>query len=220
MPSDLAARTVAFEQAKQMAESFNETAALIAGYRDGLMTQAQQQLDDVNVLTAELAAINLQLSTTGGAKPNNSLLDSRDAIIDKLSEYVEVTVDLNNKGVATVTLGDNPNGPRLVQMDRTTQLGAEMANDKLTFVLAPGAENILTSQVTNGSLAGIAAANSTAGDVMAEIDNMAFILVREFNAIHNRGLNLEGERSGDLFRAVDVRSCQIETIPARPANWW
>ena len=205
MPSDLAARTVAFEQAKQMAESFNETAALIAGYRDGLMTQAQQQLDDVNVLTAELAAINLQLSTTGGAKPNNSLLDSRDAIIDKLSEYVEVTVDLNNKGVATVTLGDNPNGPRLVQMDRTTQLGAEMANDKLTFVLAPGAENILTSQVTNGSLAGIAAANSTAGDVMAEIDNMAFILVREFNAIHNRGLNLEGERSGDLFRAVDVR---------------
>ena len=50
-----------------------------------------------------------------------------------------------------------------------------------------------------------AAATATAGDVMAEIDNMAFILVREFNAIHNRGLNLEGERSGDLFRALDVR---------------
>ena len=205
LPSDLAARTVAFEQAKQMAESFNETAALITGYREGLMTQAKQQLDDVNVLTQELAAINLQLSTTGGASQNNSLLDSRDGIIDKLSEYVEVTVALNNKGVATVTLGDNANGPRLVQMDRATLLGAEMANDKMAFVLAPGAENILTSQVTNGSLAGIAAANSTAGDVMAEIDNMAFILVREFNAIHNQGLNLEGERSGNLFRALDVR---------------
>ena len=34
MPSDLAARTVALEQAKQMAESFNETAALISGYRE------------------------------------------------------------------------------------------------------------------------------------------------------------------------------------------
>ena len=149
LPSDLAARTVAFEQAKQMAESFNETAALITGYREGLMTQAKQQLDDVNVLTQELAAINLQLSTTGGASQNNSLLDSRDGIIDKLSEYVEVTVALNDKGVATVTLGDNANGPRLVQMDRATLLGAEMANDKMTFVLAPGAENILTSQVTN-----------------------------------------------------------------------
>ena len=40
---------------------------------------------------------------------------------------------------------------------------------------------------------------------MAEIDNLAFVLVREFNAIHNRGLNLEGESSGDLFRAIDVR---------------
>ena len=205
MPSDLAARTVALEQAKQMAESFNETAALISGYREGLMTQAEQQLGDVNVLTAELAAINLQISTTGGASQNNSLLDSRDAVIDKLSKYVEVSVELNDKGVATVTLGDNINGPRLVEMDSATRLGAEMANDKLTFVLAPGAENILTSQVTNGSLAGIAAATATAGDVMAEIDNMAFILVREFNAIHNRGLNLEGERSGDLFRALDVR---------------
>ena len=74
MPSDLAARTVALEQAKQMAESFNETAALISGYREGLMTQAEQQLGDVNVLTAELAAINLQISTTGGASQNNSLL--------------------------------------------------------------------------------------------------------------------------------------------------
>ena len=203
-PSDLAARTVALEQAKQMAESFNETSGLITSYRDGLMTQADQQLGDVNVLTKELAAINLQLSTTGGTSQNNALLDSRDAVIDKLSKYVEVSVDLNDKGVATVTLGDSFNGPRLVDMDRATRLGVEMVNDKMVFILGPGAENILTSQVTNGSLAGIAAANSTAGDVSAEIDNMAFILVREFNAIHGRGLNLEGEPSGDLFRALDV----------------
>ena len=204
-PSDLAARTVALEQAKQMAESFNETSALINGYSDGLLTRVDQELADVNVLTEELAAINRRLSTTGGATQNNSLLDSRDAIIDKLSEYVEVTVDLNNKGVARVTLGDHGNGPRLVEADKATKLGSTTATGKLGFVLAPGAEDILTSQVTNGSLAGVAAAYSTAGDVMAEIDNLAFVLVREFNAIHNRGLNLEGERSGDLFRAIDVR---------------
>ena len=205
MPSDLAARTVALEQTKQMAESFNQTSQLISGYRDGLMTQAKQQLGDVNVLTEELASINFQLSTTGGSSPNNALLDSRDAVIDKLSEYVELSVDLNDKGAATVTLGNNVNGPRLVEADRATRLGADMVNDKMTFVLGPGAENILTSQVTNGSLAGIAAATATAGDVMAEIDNMAFVLVQEFNAIHSRGLNLEGDRSGNLFRALDVK---------------
>ena len=138
MPSDLAARTVALEQTKQMAESFNQTSQLISGYRDGLMTQAKQQLGDVNVLTEELASINFQLSTTGGSSPNNALLDSRDAVIDKLSEYVEVSVDLNDKGAATVTLGNNVNGPRLVEADRATPLGADMVNDKMTFVLGPG----------------------------------------------------------------------------------
>jgi len=202
-PSDLVARTVALEQAKQMADSFNETAALVGSYMDGLRTQADQQLDDINVLTKELASINVQLSTAG--KGNNALLDSRDAVIDKLSQYVEVTVDLDNNGVARVTLGDHGNGPRLVEVDRATPLGVDVVNGKLGFILAPGAANILTSQVTNGSLAGIGSAFATASDVMAEIDNLAFVLVREFNALHNRGLNLEGEKSGDLFRAIDVQ---------------
>lgn len=202
-PSDLVARTVALEQAKQMSGSFNETAALVGNYMEGLRTQAGQQLGDINVLTEELASINVQLSTTGAG--NNALLDSRDAVIDKLSQYVEVTVDLGNNGVATVTLGNHGNGPRLVEADRAMPLGVDIVNNKLSFILSPGAANILTSQVTNGSLAGIASAFATAADVMAEIDNLAFVLVREFNAIHNRGLNLEGEKSGDLFRAIDVQ---------------
>jgi len=202
-PSDLVARTVALEQARQMADSFKETAALVNGYMDGLRTQARQQISDINVLTEELASINVQLST--GGKGNNALLDSRDAVIDKLSEYVQVTVTLNNKGVASVTLGDHANGPRLVDVDRATLLGVDIVNGRLGFILSPGAANILTSQVTNGSLAGVASAFATAGDVKAEIDNLAFVLVREFNAIHNRGLNLEGEKSGNLFRAIDVR---------------
>ena len=70
--------------------------------------------------------------------------------------------------------------------------------------MSPNAENILTSQVTNGSLNGLEMAYATAIDVMAEIDNLAFVLVREMNAIHQQGLNLEGEKSGDLFRAIDV----------------
>ena len=204
-PSDLAARTVALEQANQLAESFNETASLITQFQDGLATQATQQLGDLNVLSTELAAINRQLSTAGGATQNNSLLDSRDALIDKLSQYVEVTVELNDKGVARLTLGDSGNGPRLVDMAEAKPLGAEYTEGKLQFIISPGGDNILTSQVTNGSLAGIASANSAAAEVLSEIDNMAFTFVREFNAIHSQGLNLEGQPSGNLFRAVDVQ---------------
>ena len=56
------------------------------------------------MLTNEIASLNRQLATASGTKPNNALLDSRDALIDKLSHLVEVNVDLTDKGVALVTL--------------------------------------------------------------------------------------------------------------------
>ena len=203
-PNDIAARTVALENAKQMADTFTETASLIETYMQGLTTQANEQVDSVNVLTNEIANLNIQLARASGTKPNNALLDSRDALIDRLSKLVEVNVDLTGKGVALVTLGENMNGPRLVENDRATTLGVERQNERMAFILSPNAENILTSQVTNGSLNGLEMAYATAIDVMAEIDNLAFVLVREMNAIHQQGLNLEGEKSGDLFRAIDV----------------
>ena len=214
-PNDLAARTVALEQAKQMADTFTETASLIENHMLGLTTQANEQIASVNVLTKEIANLNRQLATASGTKPNNSLLDSRDALIDKLSELVEVNVQLNNKGVALVTLGGNLNGPRLVENDRATTIGVERQNERMAFILSPNADNILTSQVTNGSLNGLEMAYSNAVDVKAEIDNLAFVLVREMNAIHQRGLNLEGEKSGDLFRAIDV---VIEPNPTNTGN--
>ena len=202
-PNDIAARTVALENAKQMADTFTETASLIETYMQGLTTQANEQVDSVNVLTNEIANLNIQLARASGTKPNNAL-DLRDALIDRLSKLVEVNVDLTGKGVALVTLGENMNGPRLVENDRATTLGVERQNERMAFILSPNAENILTSQVTNGSLNGLEMAYATAIDVMAEIDNLAFVLVREMNAIHQQGLNLEGEKSGDLFRAIDV----------------
>ena len=159
--------------------------------------------------------MNRQLATASGTKPNNALLDSRDALIDKLSKLIEVNVDLTGKGVALVTLGGNMNGPRLVENERATTIGVERQNERLAFVLSPNADNILTSQVTNGSLNGLELAYANAVDVMAEIDNLAFVLVREMNAIHQQGLNLEGEKSGDLFRAIDV---VIEPNPTNTGN--
>jgi len=211
-PSDVAARTVSLEQSKQLAESFNETSALVVDYRNGVMTQVGQAIRDINVLGKELASINHEIMTASGGNQNNSLLDSRDAVIDKLSEYLEVTVDLDRNGAATITLGGNGNGPRLVETNKSTPIGAEVFNGNLTFIMSPGAENIATSQVTNGSLAGLASAFSTAGDVLAEIDNLAFTFVRDVNAVHKRGLNLEGNAGGDLFRAVDV------TVVPNPTN--
>ena len=68
-------RTVAIEQAKQVADSFVQLSGLMEEMKGGLNVQAGHLVDEVNLLTAEIKRINQQLSGGSQSKPNNSLLD-------------------------------------------------------------------------------------------------------------------------------------------------
>ena len=166
--------------------------------------QAGHLVDEVNPLTAEIKRINQQLSGGSQSKPNNSLLDSRDNLIDKLNEYIQVHVTLNDRGAALVTLGENPNGPELVTTDKVVDIGVEQHSNKMLFRLDPNNENILTNKVVGGSIHGLASAYQTAVEVLAEVDRIAFTMVRDANAIHKRGLTLEGENGGDFFQSLKL----------------
>ena len=211
-PSELSVRTLALENARQMADIFVETAVQLNHFKDGLEIRAAQQLDQVNILTSELAQINLKLSTASGTQPNNALLDARDAVIDKLSEYVEVVVSLDRKGAAKLTLGASGNGPLLVGIDKSTNLGVSQEMDKLSFVLEPEADRTPTAQITGGSVMGLSSAFSVANDILSDIDHLAFKLTRETNAVHREGMNLDGELGGDLFASIEVN------LKASPTN--
>ena len=195
-PSSLASRTLALEGARQMASAFSQMANQLENFKSGLEVRASQQLGEVNVLTNKVAQINLQLSTASSSQPNNALLDARDAAIDSLSEYLEVDIILDRKGVAKTTLGSSNNGPLLVGIGNATELGVTQSQNKLSFVLGPGKQDILTAKVTGGSLHGFAAAYNIANEMLAEIDTLAFKMVREVNAVHTKGINLEGEEGG------------------------
>ena len=44
-----------------------------------------------------------------------------------------------------------------------------------------------------------------ADEVIAEIDTLAFLMVREINAIHTKGLDLNGNTGEKFFRDLDVQ---------------
>ena len=51
--------------------------------------------------------------------------------------------------------------------------------------------------------------------MLAEIDTLAFKLVREVNAVHSKGLNLDGLKGGDLFRNIDI---SLDENPTNTGN--
>ena len=187
------------ERGKTVAESFNHLAHLTSELKDGLEFQIQQDINDINILTEELFNLNSQLSGSSSKYAPNALLDSRDVLVDKLNQIAEVTVTLDNKGSALLTLGNTGKGPTLISnLDKTT-LGFELITEKPTFLIDPGTSNIPTSQITNGSLRGLSESYQTIQSIEASIDNLAHIFSRDLNELHMNGLDLEGKNGKELF---------------------
>ena len=214
-PADLAPRVAALERGHSVANAFNQLAYLTSQLKSGVEFQIRQDINDINILNKELFSLNSQLTGASQKNAPNALLDSRDALVDKLNEFSEVTSTLDASGAVRLTLGNTGKGPQILSPIKQTKLGFELISDKLTFLLEPGAENTPTSQITNGSLRGLANAYQTIQSIEASIDNLAYVFARDLNALHMNGLDLEGEDGQALFHTI---SMEPEINPTNMGN--
>ena len=77
----------------------------------------------------------------------------------------------------------------------------------------PQAERLLTRRIDGGAAHGLSTAYLTAVEVMEDVDKMAFDLITSVNAIHKRGLTMEGEAGGDFFQSLrlDLTASAVNT---------
>ena len=200
-PSDLAPRIVAMKSGETLSDMFHQTANLIEELQAGIFTQSSQAMTEINLLSKSLANVNRNIASSAG-KAQNALLDNRDAIIDKISEYAEVTVTLENTGSSTLRLGGSGNGPNLVAGEKAYTLSAATNIDDMQFFLAEGADVRRTSQVSNGKLRGLADAYKSASDAMRSINQLAYQFINDINSIHIQGLDLEGQAGIKMFHGI------------------
>lgn len=202
-PADRAPRTVALEQANALAESFRQLAKELDDVRSGIVKQINQNIKDLNGLAAELANLNRSIGAGTGSK-SNSALDARDALINKISDYVDVTITQNEDGTKSLTLGATGTGPNLVSHDRFATL--EVIDDGLnvSYLIGDGQGFAPTNQIKNGSLKGLNDAYSKSAEIINQIDNLAFSFVRDVNTVHENGINLEGNSGGKFFQMAEI----------------
>ena len=198
-PADRVPRTMFIQSGERLVESFKQTSSLLDVELDSIKQQITNDIESLNALTAELANLNQLISSGGKENASNALLDTRDGIIDNLSNFVEVSVKLENTGTATVTLGNSGMGPVLVEGMNRAVMGAEAGDVTLSFLLAIGLSETPTSRVTNGSVRGYADAFDRLTQTQTQLDQLAFIMANQLNEVHQNGLDLNGDRGGVLF---------------------
>ncbi|KLG02973.1 flagellar hook protein [Enterobacter cloacae subsp. cloacae] len=211
-PSDGPGRAAVYNSLGTLANRFNASAKRLTALEKSTNTQIEQSTKDINSYTQQLAELNKQLERAqGNGAPPADLLDQRDALLEKMSEHIGITVtEDKTSGRVDVLLSD---GRPLVSGDRAYKLQTSPSDSDpnktiVSYVDANGnASPLDESSITKGRLGGLFKfRNEDLTVARQELDQIAFKMANRMNEQHAQGYTPDGKPGGDLFSLADIKA--------------
>ena len=214
-PTSTAARAALTEQAGTMATRFNRDAGQLKTLADGINAQLRGGVNEVNDIALQLAGLNDQIQRVVVSGDNaNDLSDQRDALLDRLSVLVPITVETQTDGSTTVLVA-----------------GTDLVNHGVARAIVAGANGAgdVEPQWSDGSAVTLGSAqlgalvemrDTTLAGYRTQLDTLARGIADAVNAIHQSAVDATGTVGLDFltFTAGDEASSLAvnATIAADP----
>lgn len=194
-PLDGALRASVLESGRALAETLNIADTTLAQSGEQIRFEAGAEVDEVNLISGELARINKQIVRAEvGTSSHAALLDQRDGQLAALSDRLDITVDYEPDGTVGVRIGD-AGGPLLVSGTQTSAL-AMQSNSDGTIGFTLGGASVAPA---SGSLAGRAQALVTQRDYGVRLDDLAALTIQRVNNAQANGAAPDGSAGQAFF---------------------
>lgn len=203
---DSSTRQTVLGKAEGLVNQFKVTNKYLTDTAQGLNTQIQSTVGQINTYTSQIADLNNQITRLMGANQGaapNDLLDQRDQLVNELNKLVGVDVTVQDGIVYNIAL---KNGQSLVQGTRTNELVAVNSSSDPSRITVgyndriAGLSEMKESSITGGSLSGLLSFRSdTLDDVSNQLGQMALAFADAFNTQHKEGYDLNGVKGEDFF---------------------
>lgn len=205
-PENLTVRGMVRERAIAFVETVNHMSSQLNSLQVNLNKDISNKTDEINNIAKDIAKLNSVISQneTRGIKAND-LRDKRNALIDRLSENMNIkSVDKQN-GAIDIYIG----GVMLVSGENVREIEAK-TTDNSFFELHWKDMNDSKVEINGGYLKGImeARGNFDSTDesykeiiptLKNRLDNFVNTLTTEINNIHKKGITLLGDAGEDFF---------------------
>ncbi|MBD3634975.1 MAG: flagellar hook-associated protein FlgK [Methylophaga sp.] len=217
-PTSISARKVMLTEGELLASRFNTLDSQLTQLTSDVDNDIAVGVDDINNITRGIAELNQAILEAEGAKGSpNDLLDKRDQLINKLSEYVSVTTVPQSNGTVNIFVG---NGQGLVvgttQVDLNTISDSSFDPPRLNIGFG-STQTDITNQITGGSLGGaLQFRNNIIDNTRAELDLLAESIVTAFNTAHSNGFDLDGNAGGNFFDPTGTTAADINVVLTDP----
>jgi len=203
-PTSPEIRTLLRQSAEKLTEVIHQYAGQLQDLRNQQDYALKVSLKQVNSWAQKIAVLNEQIFKfeLSGEKAND-LRDSRNLILDQLSEMVNIRVEENASGQISVYIGDQ------VLVQHTTANAISYDDSGPMTVIDPDWQ----SQITGGKLKGYLEIRDGAGPEAADgntvmgipyylnkLDQFARDFAKAFNETNALGILPDGSSGGDLFQ--------------------
>lgn len=203
-PASTVLRSSFLQDADGLASRFNQLSSQLDLVDSETRDAASSDVTQINALSKQLAAVNLQLSRFRElSRQPGDLLDQRDKLLQDLSKFAKVNTQFAENGEVTVSLGVSINKEVIVSGKNATFLAVDFnaaSPEKFSLVLDPYGNPQPLTGITSGDLAGlITFREQVLSSTRGALDSLAKTLASEINKIHTMGIDANGQRGGELF---------------------
>jgi len=204
-PSEKVLRDDVVQASRQLAYSFQNASAEIEGARTGIDKKMTGLVDEVNILSAQVAQLNKQirLARSGGRAEPNDLLDARRGAHDRLSELVGAKPVSDEQGNVSLHL---PTGGAFVSGDFASKFvltpdAGDHDHPALQVTGTSGTRMNVRPGSISGALGGLMSArDETLLAAAQQLDQLAYDFAGSINLVHRSGTDLMGQNGVDLFQ--------------------
>ena len=195
-PTSANARREVVLQGGTLAEAFRDMAGRLEQARLDADRNVRALAEDVNSLTARIAALNTSIASVPDPTATLHARDEQSNLIRQLAELVEISVLDRTEGGVDISVGQ---GRPLVVGDTVYDL---TVTSTAPLGLAAFSVNgtTITSEIDSGKLGGFLYVRDTAIPAyMATLDDIAFEVADQVNTLHTAGFDQTGAAAGDFF---------------------
>ncbi len=201
-PASMSSRQLLLSEASALGDRFADMSSQMDSLDKEVNARITSVVSEINDYVGQIALSNKMIVEARGkfsGEPND-LLDQRDQSLLKLSELVGISTVAQDDGAVNVFVG---NGQSLVLGSEPQQLTASPSqfDAQRVEIAVRGAVNVEISDVlSGGSLGGVLAFRDDLLDKSKnELGRIAVAVSASINDINRAGLDLQGNRGGDIF---------------------
>ena len=212
-PQSAVSRDGVVQSANNLATQMNGMATSFASSVQQTDANVRSSVQQVNVLASQIADLNKQIGDANGTD-SSALKDQLNTAVQNLSKLTRISVVTQAQGTVDVSTGA---GRTLVAGTSSYALSVTNAPTTGLAQIRSGGTDI-TSEITDGTVGGqLDIRDKTIPAYQAQLDQLAYDVTQQVNAVHASGFDATGAPGGAFFKPLATVAGAAAAFGVAPA---